>query len=262
MNKILFLLGAHKKAAPVPLGPDPLEPYHVVFNYQVAAANRNTYVLPSDISGFDQKIRSLDPESDFDPQPELPYVHFLTMPGLPGYGMQVAYDVEPAGMDRIRIPNINKIAHPDRRGKLPKGFQMRFGFTGTGSFPNMYIFKYNLNAAGSNYVGLRSHVDQALNTVSLLLDYRIGNQSGQSQVRNLGPLPSGEESTDVKFVIWDSKLELYVSSPGQLALSLPLPGPLQITENVDMALFQSINGLAPGVDYVTGSDLLIFNAYL
>lgn len=264
MNKILFLLGAHRKSGPLPLEPDPGEPYHVVFNYQVAAADRSTYVLPSTIPGFGQMIRSLEPDTDFDPQPEYPFIHFQSMPGLPGFGVQAAYDMGDGVTELARIPNINNIAHPDRRGKLPKGFQMRFGCAGTGAgfFPNMYIFKYNLNADGSNYVGLRSYTDQDLNTVNLLLDYQIGNQGEYSQIHDLGSSLNGVESTDVKFVIWDTKLQLYVNSPGQLALELDLPAPLVITENVDLALFKPINGKDPDVDVITASDLLIFNAYL
>lgn len=261
MNALLFLLGVHQALPPV-VEPDPGEPYHVVFNYQVAASDKPNYVFPSELPEHVDKIKSLEPDSDYPPQPEYPYIHFLDGAVLPGFGGATPFQTAKQGAKMV-VPKINKIAHPDRRGKLPKAFQMRFGHTGTGFFPSFYVFKYNLNAAGTNFLGLLSYTDPDFDTVSLFLEYNLeGHTSEFSFVHDLGVSLRGSESTDIRFVIWDAKIQVYVNSPGALVAELDLPAPVVIREDVDLAIFEPIDGLEPDVETLIFSDLLIYDAYL
>lgn len=262
LKNIFLLIGCGENSVPPVIDPDPREPYHVVFNYQVAAADIATYKSSSDLINFTSRIRSLKPYTHHEPQTEYPYIHFMDNAILPGFGASTPYQTAFVNMEKLRVPDINKIAHPDRRGKLPKSFQMRFGNTGAGFFPSMHIFKYNLDKQGKDYVSLRSHTDHGTDTVSLFLSYQIGANSDISEMHDLGVSLRGAESNDVKFVIRDTKLELYVNSPGNLVAALDLPSPLQIRENVDLAIFKPINGLEPGVETLAFSDLLISDANL
>lgn len=261
MNLLFILLGAAPPSSEE-LGPDPHEPYHVVFNYQVAASERQTYVFASELEDYTDKIRALEPDSDHPPQPEFPYIHFLEEAILPGFGASTQFPSAKTGA-RLLVPNIHKIAHPDRRGKLPKAFQMRLGYSGTGVFPESMVFKYNLNGSGTKYVALRGLPDPATDKLLLRLEYCLdGYTVTASADYATGWNLAGSESDDLRFVIRDSKLQLYIGQPGVLRLELELPQPLQIQEAADLEIMNPINSLAPDVDAINVSDLLIYDAYL
>lgn len=258
-NKLALMAG-DKGRADV-LKPHPHEPYHVVFNFNVASSDPG-YIQPGDVPPYPRKMRSLEPDSDHPPLPDDPWLHILGDKPLSGFENPFPYITEEQE-PLARVYGVQDIAHPDRRGRLPKGFQFRFGNTGSNTFPETHVLKYNLDASGSRYVALWASSDQYSDSLMLRLEYSF--EPGfivetAEYVTDWAALNA--VSPTLQFVIWEDRLELYEDQPGTLVLDLPFPPPLEITEPVTLDLFSRIETGRPGVEDFLLSGLLIFDAYL
>lgn len=260
-NKMILLVGDSHAMPPAVLEPNPHEPYHVVFNFLVASGDP-TYIQPGDEPPYPRKIRSLDPDSDHPPLPDYPWVHILGDEPVTGFENPLPYitdETEPLA----RVYGVQDIAHPDRRGRLPKAIQFRFGNTGSNTFPETHVLKYNLDETGSKYMALWASSDQNGDSLMLRLQYRFDPGFVVESVEYVtGWTALNTMSPTLQFVIRDDRLQLYEGQPGALVMELMFPPPIEITGPVTLDLFSRIETDRPGVDNFLISDILIFDAYL
>lgn len=244
-----------------PYRPNPHEPYHVVFNFLVASGDP-TYIQPGDEPPYPRKIRSLDPDSDHPPLPDYPWLHILGDEPVTGFENPLPYttdETEPLA----RVYGVQDIAHPDRRGRLPKAIQFRFGNTGSNTFPETHVLKYNLDGAGSKYLALWASSDQNGDSLMLRLQYSFDPGFVVETVEYVtGWTALNTMSPTLQFVIRDDRLQLYEGQPGALVMELMFPPPIEITGPATLDLFSRIETDRPGVDNFLISDILIFDAYL
>lgn len=255
--KLILLCGSALKN---PFPPNPHEPYHVVFNPNVAFGDQATYVRSPDRAGWGVSVKSLEPDSDYPPLPEDPRMYLMPVASIEPTRFEFDHEVVHTG-PRAVIFDAHQFAHPDRRGRLPKAFQFRFGCYGADDWPSTMVLKYCLNEDGSRYVGLRAFLIDSVLHMSLVrkLD-DTGEWSGSSTT--FPELGSSDFTTNaVKFVIDDGEISLYVGQPGEKKISLEVP-PLTLDAP------GRVEFLTPDVEDTNRSggfhmyDVLIFDAYL
>lgn len=242
------------------------EPYHVVFNFNVAYGDPETYVTDSTIYPNGISVRSLDPDSDYPPLPEYPYIDIVHDQAMNGFGLSIP--VEAGGTAaKATVKDVHKFANPDRRGRLPKGFQARMGFVRQDSsgdpVPYVNLFRYNLTEERDKYVALKASPHPVTEETLLYLEYSWGPGfyvQSDPYISDWSLLNDSVPS--LQFIIKEDKLELYVDQPGTLVATLDLPEPLIAGKSTSLELFEVLDVDASHIEYATMNSLLIFDAYV
>lgn len=262
MNKILFLIGSAAREERDEFAPNPHEPYHVVFNFNLAFSEPDQYVSDSEFGAYGDKVKSLEPDSYHPPLEEDPYIHVIEGGHFPVFGATVPYP-QSTDFPSFVVPNVHKFAHPDRRGLLPKGFQTRVAFSGSGEIPDCYVMSYRFDPFGSRHLSVNMYPHPTTGLAVVRLEYASGSQASiYSEPFETGWDLLNDESPYLVFVIKEDKAELYADSPGVLLTELALPHPLGLDGPAHLDLI-SVNTPDNGnIDNITIYDVLIYDAYL
>lgn len=262
MNKILILLGSKPRTKVDEFAPNPHEPYHVVFNFNLASTDPGEYVSDSEFGAYGKKVKSLEPDSDHPPLDEDLYIHVIEGGSFPLFGAEIPYP-QSTDFPSFVVPNVHTFAHADRRGLLPKGFQTRIGFTGTGQIPGCYVFNYRFDPFNTRHLGVNMYPHPTTELAVVRLEYASGTQA---------PIYSDPYETDwdlmnnespyLTFVIKEDRAELYADSPGVLLTELMLPHPLELDGPAHLDLFSTTTTDGGNIDSITLYNLLIYDAYL
>lgn len=226
MNK-LILLGSGSKRMSTPPG-EGGEPYRVIWNFSVASADKDQYLLPGSISAFGSQVLSLEPLTDHAPLSYRPSLHFATDTPLDNAerGSYAALVKRPPVISPMgRVGRIEDIAFPDRRGRLPKVFQIRGGFGPLGNLSDMDIIRYNLDESGGRFIALRSRTDQTTSEVFLSIVMKLDltpDPPHTTSEYELGVLEPDQATDDLRLIIFDDRVEAHVGQPGTSILTLPL----------------------------------------
>lgn len=256
--KLILLCGTALKKVPFP--PNPHEPYHVVFNPNVTYGDQDTYVKAPDRVGWGVGVKSLEPDSDHPPLPEDPYMYLMPVASITPTRFEFDHAVEHTG-PRAVIFDADQFAHPDRRGRLPKAFEFRFGCYGDAEWPSTMVLKYCLNEDGSRYVGLRAYLNGGVVHMTLVGEFD-GTGDWSSLPVTFPELGSIGFTTDtIAFIIDDGEISLYVGQPGVKRMSLEVP-------TLTLESPGRVEFLAPDTEDTSRDggfhmyDMLIYDAYL
>lgn len=238
-GKIVLLTGSQVTENPSTGG----EPYRVIWNPQVMYGDYDHYVSGTSTTGFSSEALNTGVLTDHSP---LGFEPVMLMKDLVPVDVNVVgYPILTATRPRYsilgaKIERILDIAHPDRRGKLPKVFQLRF--VSTDDFSNLILLKYSLDSFGIREICL--HCSRLGEETFFSLSYYFGD--GNKDFTNnfvVRDSAVGARITDtLRFVIFDDRIELRYGDPGVVQLTLPLFEPLTATPGAHLRLFDETGG--------------------
>lgn len=259
MSVILLLCGAKVKDEPI-VTPDKSEPYHIIWNPNFSSQDQDTYMAPSDLDGYASKVYSLEPLTDYDPLPEWPSIHSPSsaplQSGLASWNVLAHYRTPPYSPLVIKDPHL--FAHPDRRGQLPKEFQIRFGIDT--AIPNMDLMKYKLNSSGSRFIAIEIKASD-INQAEIMGRIRV-NLTGSEETTpfvSLGHI-SGKTSDNINLIIFDDRLSI-IRGLDDEAATIHLTQPIELIGEPTIELFVEHNPSATQTDYHFLDSFMINDAY-
>ena len=225
MNKLPFLVGSGNLGYNPNLG----EPYHISWNTSMMLNAPDSFITPSTQAGWTFGLRHTGVLTHYDELPVIP--PFSTTETVPVDsatfgGPMFIITHKPSPTYPVVMRHIKNIADSDRRGKLPKVFQGRFGCLT--DFQDVDVFRYNLGASDTRFVSARITKNPngffALGLV-VKLDASGPTEYVSTPVEVMdGNLSSITET--IRLVIYEDKIEVRYHNPSILIVSHPLTEPL------------------------------------
>lgn len=239
MNSSLILLAGGLSKDDPEAPSNQLEPYRVIWNPQVMLGNISEYVSTVTGSIWQSEIKTTDILTDHDPMENEPVMLASESEpvenGFNGYPM-IGGQRPVEGTSLLRINSVTDFAHPDRRNRLPKVFQVMVA--SSDRFPDLFLMKYSLNTAGTKYVSLRATKDSAgqiSGYISICLDGSLVMNSASVNLADI--VTEGQTTDSIRMIIFGDKVDVHISDPGTEVLSMPLPEPLTATTGAHFDMF-------------------------
>ncbi len=259
-SKLILLTGSQSIEEPSTSS----EPYRVIWNPQVMYGDYDRYVSGTSTSGFSSEALNTAVLTDYAP---LGFEPVMLMRDLVPVDINVmGYPILTATRPRYsilgaRIDRILDIAHPDRRGKLPKVFQLRF--VSTDNFTNLLLLKYSLDSFGTREICLHCSRSGDETFFSLSYFFADGNKDLTNNFVVRDTTAGARITESLRFIIFDNHLELRYGDPGEVQLTLPLPEPVTATPGAHLRLFDETAGQSEhDTPVIFGIDgLYIYDGY-
>lgn len=239
MSKILALISGDLAQGNGPV-PENREPYRTIWNSQVVSSNPGDYIRQESAPEWPVSVQNTAVLTHHEPLDYEPIMLCENGDPLDRYGSP--YPVFSAESPYLRgspaafrIENITDIANPDRRGKLPKVFQLRMG-SETPLDP-LDLLRYNLNSTGSRFIALRADAvgDQVLLHVRVCLD---GQTVLESPAASYGPWISFDTGYTIRMIIFDNRVVIHLGNPGTEVASLAIPSRVTVENGASLDIFR------------------------
>lgn len=245
------------------------EPYRVFWNPNLIVGHEDDYIYRTAGGPYRSVILNTGVLNDYDPlqrDPEMLCSETLPVAATLISGVNsisVARGSVP--ITGLRIDHITDFAGANRRCVLPKVFQMRF--ISTADFPEMFLYKYNLDASGDTYVGVRIvRSSEGVYRVRLVERSVAGSPEIYSTyVRlNNGGDPGTIMTDTIRFAILDDEIRLYMGDPMVEQTGLVLQSMLYNNSGAYLEMWKedTAEGSTTIPTYYGTDGLYIYDGYL